>query len=161
MGELGSALEEFQQEDAERRAAANEPPSGLMKIRPPEPDHWNYRDGRKGLYLTRGICRQVEAEIQRTGLSFSEVIRRAWAKVHGPPSDETPPVTRIKRPLHGEGPVRLSTYLPLSVLREIDLEAMRQQRPLSWIVRRAWEVARDEIRRESDRFEAGERRAQE
>jgi uncharacterized small protein (TIGR04563 family) len=72
-----------------------------------------------------------------------------------------PPPPPPPKPLKGEGSVKLSAYVPLAVLREIDREAMRQQRGLSWIVRRAWALAREEIQRESDRFEAGERRAQE
>lgn len=160
MGELGHAIEGFRQEDAEQRAAANQPPTGLMKVRPREPDEWHFSKGRKGMYFPRALYRQIEAEAQRTGRTFGQVVRLALEQVHGPPSDEAPPVNRSRRPLHGEGTVKLSTYAPASVVREIDLEAMRQQRPMSWIIRRAWELARDQIRRESDRFEAGERRAQ-
>jgi uncharacterized small protein (TIGR04563 family) len=40
-----------------------------------------------------------------------------------------------------------SLYFPEEMLKEIQLEANRQDRSLSWIVQQAWRIARDEIRR--------------
>jgi uncharacterized small protein (TIGR04563 family) len=40
-----------------------------------------------------------------------------------------------------------SLYFPEEMLREIQLEATRQDRSLSWIVQRAWQVAREHISR--------------
>lgn len=39
-----------------------------------------------------------------------------------------------------------SLYFPEDLLREIQEEARRQDRSLSWIVQAAWKVARDRIR---------------
>lgn len=40
-----------------------------------------------------------------------------------------------------------SVYFPEDMIAEIEAEARRQDRTFSWIVQRAWLVARDEIRR--------------
>ena len=40
-----------------------------------------------------------------------------------------------------------SLYFPEEMLREIQLEANRQDRSLSWIVQQAWRIARAEIMR--------------
>lgn len=38
-----------------------------------------------------------------------------------------------------------SLYFPEDMLKEIQDEAMRQDRSLSWIVQQAWRIARSEI----------------
>ena len=38
-----------------------------------------------------------------------------------------------------------SLYFPEEMLQEISREANRQDRSLSWIVQKAWKIARDEI----------------
>ncbi len=40
-----------------------------------------------------------------------------------------------------------SLYFPEEMLQEIQLEANRQDRSLSWIVQQAWRIARGEITR--------------
>jgi uncharacterized small protein (TIGR04563 family) len=40
-----------------------------------------------------------------------------------------------------------SLYFPEDMLEEIQREAMRQDRSLSWIVQQAWKVARAELRK--------------
>lgn len=40
-----------------------------------------------------------------------------------------------------------SLYFPETMLREIQEEANRQDRSLSWIVQQAWKIARSEIAR--------------
>ena len=40
-----------------------------------------------------------------------------------------------------------SLYFPEEMLEEIQREAMRQDRSLSWIVQQAWKVGRTDIRR--------------
>ena len=40
-----------------------------------------------------------------------------------------------------------SLYFPEEMLKEIQLEANRQDRSLSWIVQQAWRIARNEIMR--------------
>ncbi len=40
-----------------------------------------------------------------------------------------------------------SLYFPEDMLREIQIEANRQDRSLSWIVQQAWRLARNEIMR--------------
>jgi len=40
-----------------------------------------------------------------------------------------------------------SLYFPQDMLEEIAAEAKRQDRSLSWIVQRAWLIARDDIRK--------------
>ncbi len=40
-----------------------------------------------------------------------------------------------------------SLYFPVEMLEEIKAEAARQDRSLSWIVQRAWKVARAEIKK--------------
>ena len=40
-----------------------------------------------------------------------------------------------------------SLYFPQEMLGEIQAEAARQDRSLSWIVQKAWKIARDELKR--------------
>lgn len=40
-----------------------------------------------------------------------------------------------------------SLYFPEDMLREIQEEATRQDRSLSWIVQQAWRIARSEVKR--------------
>ncbi len=40
-----------------------------------------------------------------------------------------------------------SLYFPVDMLEEIEYEARRQDRSLSWIVQRAWMIAREDIRK--------------
>ena len=40
-----------------------------------------------------------------------------------------------------------SLYFPVEMLKEIQIEANRQDRSLSWIVQQAWRIARSEIMR--------------
>ncbi len=40
-----------------------------------------------------------------------------------------------------------SLYFPEEMLKEIQHEANRQDRSLSWIVQQAWRIAREEIKR--------------
>lgn len=40
-----------------------------------------------------------------------------------------------------------SLYFPEEMLKEIQAEAARQDRSLSWIVQKAWKIARSEIRK--------------
>jgi uncharacterized small protein (TIGR04563 family) len=40
-----------------------------------------------------------------------------------------------------------SLYFPEEMLQEISREANRQDRSLSWIVQKAWKIAREEIRK--------------
>jgi len=44
-------------------------------------------------------------------------------------------------------PRKVSVYLPLPILGEIQAEADRQERSLSWIVQKAWRMAREEIKK--------------
>jgi len=38
-----------------------------------------------------------------------------------------------------------SVYFPVEMLDEIQREALRQDRTVSWIVQRAWKIAREDI----------------
>jgi uncharacterized small protein (TIGR04563 family) len=40
-----------------------------------------------------------------------------------------------------------SLYFPEDMLREIEVEAQRQDRSLSWIVQQAWKIARAQMAR--------------
>ena len=40
-----------------------------------------------------------------------------------------------------------SLYFPEEMLREIEVEAQRQDRSLSWIVQQAWKIARADLRK--------------
>jgi uncharacterized small protein (TIGR04563 family) len=40
-----------------------------------------------------------------------------------------------------------SLYFSDEMLKEIEREAQRQDRSLSWVIQRAWGIARDQIRR--------------
>lgn len=51
-----------------------------------------------------------------------------------------------------------SLYFPAEMLKEIQEEATRQDRSLSWIVQKAWKVARREIMKypSTNEFQGGE-----
>ena len=57
----------------------------------------------------------------------------------------------VKAPVTGEGSKsdkrKQSLYFPEEMLEEIKEEAARLDRSLSWIVQRAWKIARVEIKR--------------
>jgi uncharacterized small protein (TIGR04563 family) len=40
-----------------------------------------------------------------------------------------------------------SLYFPEEMLKEIEIEARRQDRSLSWIVQQAWKIARADLRK--------------
>jgi len=40
-----------------------------------------------------------------------------------------------------------SLYFPEDMLKEIEFEAQRQDRSLSWIVQQAWKIARTDLRK--------------
>jgi uncharacterized small protein (TIGR04563 family) len=40
-----------------------------------------------------------------------------------------------------------SLYFPETMLNEIQAEAQRQDRSLSWVVQQAWRIARDQIKK--------------
>lgn len=40
-----------------------------------------------------------------------------------------------------------SLYFPDEMLKEIEIEAQRQDRSLSWIVQQAWKIARNDMRK--------------
>ena len=41
--------------------------------------------------------------------------------------------------------VKQSVYLPEDMLRQLRVEAARLERPLSWVLNRAWRIASPEI----------------
>jgi uncharacterized small protein (TIGR04563 family) len=43
-------------------------------------------------------------------------------------------------------PRKVSIYLPEGMLTEIRAEAGRQDRPLSWLLQKAWKIARQQIK---------------
>ncbi|MCA3016004.1 MAG: TIGR04563 family protein [Myxococcaceae bacterium] len=51
-----------------------------------------------------------------------------------------------------------SLYFPEEMLKEIEVEAHRQDRSLSWIVQQAWKIARTDLKKmpsPNDVFDAG------
>ena len=47
-------------------------------------------------------------------------------------------------------PRQTTAYFPLEVIEELQREAERQDRSLSWLMQRAWKIARAEIRTAPD-----------
>lgn len=43
--------------------------------------------------------------------------------------------------------VRTSLYLPEEILAEVQAEASRQQRSISWLLRQAWKLAAPQVRK--------------
>ncbi len=52
-----------------------------------------------------------------------------------------------KRSKQGTDKRKQSLYFPESMLKEIMAESVRLDRSLSWVMQRAWQVARKEIRK--------------
>jgi uncharacterized small protein (TIGR04563 family) len=42
---------------------------------------------------------------------------------------------------------KLSLYFPDAMLRELEEQARRLDRPISWLVERAWQIARQDVRK--------------
>ncbi len=53
----------------------------------------------------------------------------------------------VELPPTGPDKRKQSLYFPKSMLKEIADEAARQDRSLSWLVQKAWRLAREEIKR--------------
>jgi uncharacterized small protein (TIGR04563 family) len=51
------------------------------------------------------------------------------------------------RTMPGSDKRKQSLYFPEEMLKEIQEEAARQDRSLSWIVQKAWKIARSEIKK--------------
>ncbi|MEE2788874.1 MAG: TIGR04563 family protein [Myxococcota bacterium] len=49
--------------------------------------------------------------------------------------------------MSGSDKRKQSLYFPEDMLKEIQSEAARQDRSLSWIVQKAWKIARTEIKK--------------
>ncbi len=49
--------------------------------------------------------------------------------------------------MSGSDKRKQSLYFPEDMLKEIQSEAARQDRSLSWIVQKAWKIARSEIKK--------------
>ncbi|MBN2359181.1 MAG: TIGR04563 family protein [Deltaproteobacteria bacterium] len=47
--------------------------------------------------------------------------------------------------MNENGKRKQSLYFPVEMLDEMNHEAERQERPLSWIMQQAWKLARDQI----------------
>lgn len=54
---------------------------------------------------------------------------------------------RGTRKMAGSDKRKQSLYFPEEMLKEIQEEAARQDRSLSWIVQKAWKIARQEIKK--------------
>lgn len=52
---------------------------------------------------------------------------------------------KLDRDMAGSDKRKQSLYFPEDMLKEIQEEAARQDRSLSWIVQKAWKIARKEI----------------
>ena len=53
----------------------------------------------------------------------------------------------MEETMAGSDKRKQSLYFPEDMLKEIQAEAARQDRSLSWIVQKAWKIARTEIRK--------------
>jgi uncharacterized small protein (TIGR04563 family) len=51
---------------------------------------------------------------------------------------------------------KLSIYIPDSVLREMQAEADRLDRPLSWLIQRAWRISYARMKSERDERKRGQ-----
>lgn len=101
----------------------------------------------QALYFPAAIVDVLQREAARLDRSLSWCLQRAWtrarAQIAALPAagqgdvDEAvgPPVEKRKRTI----------LFPASMLREIQEEAGRLDRSLSWVVVRAWELAAPEI----------------
>lgn len=47
--------------------------------------------------------------------------------------------------MNDSGKRKQSLYFPVEMLDEMNQEAQRQERPLSWLMQQAWKLARDQI----------------
>lgn len=70
-------------------------------------------------------------------------------KGNGHGSRRRAPAARASEPqaARTSDPRKVSVYLPDAILHEIQGEAQRQERSLSWIVQKSWRMAREEIKK--------------
>jgi uncharacterized small protein (TIGR04563 family) len=72
------------------------------------------------------------------------------------PSTTTGLFTEESSPMAGSDKRKQSLYFPEDMLKEIQAEATRQDRSLSWIVQKAWKIARKEISKYPSINDAGD-----
>ena len=70
-----------------------------------------------------------------------------WTRLPTAASDRKPPITATGATMSQSDKRKQSLYFPESMLLEIQQEAMRLDRSLSWVVQRAWKISRLEIKK--------------
>lgn len=94
---------------------------------------------RQSLLLEGEVVDQLHAEAQRLDSTASRLFRRAWriarAQMAQMPAWE--PYCQDLRHVH--------LYLCVEMLAEVEREARRLDRPMGWVLWRAWKIARAEI----------------
>lgn len=54
-------------------------------------------------------------------------------------------MSRNNTPTRKNDPRKVGVYLPGEILKDVQAEALRQDRSVSWLLQRAWALARAEI----------------
>jgi uncharacterized small protein (TIGR04563 family) len=70
-----------------------------------------------------------------------------WTRLPTAASDRKPPITATGATMSQSDKRKQSLYFPESMLLEIQQEAMRLDRSLSWVMQRAWKLSRQDIRK--------------
>lgn len=97
------------------------------------------------LFFPSGMLSQIRSEAARLDRSLSWCMQRAWTIareeiMRSQPDDEPAPPGASD-----DARVEQALYWPEDMLREMQLEAARQDRSLSWLAQRAWRIAAPRI----------------
>lgn len=96
----------------------------------------------QGAYLDAGVVAQMRAEAARLDVSISALVQEAWKLARA--QMQAVPVVGVALGLDWS---RASLYFPAAMIAQMEAEAERLDRPLSWVVAQAWAIARAEIMR--------------
>ena len=83
----------------------------------------------------------------KLGDFFSRLLHPRWGGSHGTNKTEVLVADNDTKQTTGSDKRKQSLYFPESMLQEIKDEAARLDRSLSWVVQRAWKMARLEIKK--------------
>lgn len=94
----------------------------------------------QGMYLEGWMVDQMRAEAARLDLSISALVQEAWKIARA--QMQAAPVVGVPMGLDWS---RASLYFPDGMIAQMEAEAERLDRPVSWVAAQAWAIARAEI----------------
>jgi len=103
---------------------------------------------KQSLYFPEDMLREIQEEANRQDRSLSWIVQQAWKIALGQRRDRD---WRSLRPgarvVSANDARKQSLYFPDEMLNEIQTQAQRLDRSLSWVVQQAWKISKTELRK--------------